>query len=146
VIKDEPISKDTEVAEPSSKINEESCIDETSEEAHPNEELPCNHKDADALPSVSEDGQSSITEAPCDGDQKSEYKPRKMTTAIFTALMLFVAIPLPGTGAWTGSLIAALFCLPKRWAMLSITLGVLISGVIMCLASYSVFGFLSFLI
>ena len=69
-----------------------------------------------------------------------------MSAGVFTALLLFVAIPLPGTGAWTGSLVAALFNLPKRWSALAITLGVLISGAIMTLASYGVLGFLSFLL
>lgn len=45
-------------------------------------------------------------------------------------LVLFVAIPLPMTGAWTGSLIAVLFGLKFRYAFLSICIGVLISGVI----------------
>ena len=71
---------------------------------------------------------------------------RKMTPAIFTALTLFVAIPLPGTGAWTGSLIASLFNLPKKLSLLSVFIGVLLSGVIMCLASYGVVGFLSFIL
>lgn len=69
-----------------------------------------------------------------------------MSAAVFVALMIFVAIPLPGTGAWTGSLVASLFDLPKRLSFLSIFLGVMISGIIMCLASYGVLGFLSFLI
>ena len=67
---------------------------------------------------------------------------RPMTRGIFIALMLFVASPLPGTGAWTGSLIASLFNLPKRWSFLAVMLGVLTSGVVMCLASYGVVGFL----
>ena len=69
----------------------------------------------------------------------------KMTRGTFIALFLFVAIPIPGTGAWTGSLVASLFNLPKKWSLLSIFLGVLISGAIMCLASYGVIGFLNFL-
>ncbi len=69
----------------------------------------------------------------------------KMTKARFTALLLFVAIPFPGTGAWTGGLIASLFNLPKRWSLLAILSGVMLAGVIMCLASYGVVGFLSFL-
>ena len=71
---------------------------------------------------------------------------RRLSMAVFAALMLFVAIPLPGTGAWTGSLVAALFDLPKRSSFLAVALGVLVSGVIMCLASYGVLGFLSFLL
>ena len=70
----------------------------------------------------------------------------RLTRPVFFALMLFVAIPLPGTGAWTGSLVAALFGLPKRQSFLAVTLGVLISGVIMSLASYGVIGFLKFLV
>ena len=70
----------------------------------------------------------------------------KLNAGFFLALMMFVAIPLPGTGAWTGSLVAALFNLPKRSSMLAISLGVLICGVIMCLASYGVLGFLSILL
>ena len=76
----------------------------------------------------------------------SGKKPKKkMTLAMFFGLMLFVAIPLPATGAWTGALIAALFNFPKKRSLLAITLGVLISGVIMSLASYGVIGFLSIL-
>ncbi len=70
----------------------------------------------------------------------------RMSKGIFLALLLFVAIPLPGTGAWTGSLVASLFNLPKKWSLLAILLGVLLAGVIMCLASYGVVGFLKFLI
>lgn len=70
----------------------------------------------------------------------------KMTKGIFLALFLFVAIPAPGTGAWTGGLIASLFNLPKRSSFLAIFLGVILAGVVMCLASYGVLGFLSFLL
>lgn len=79
-------------------------------------------------------------------DGAGVLKGRRLSTAVFIALMLFVAIPLPGTGAWTGSLVASLFDLPKRSSFLSIALGVLISGTIMCLASYGVVGFLNFLL
>ena len=84
-----------------------------------------------------------------DTDRKSAPRvktKRKMSKAIFIALLLFVAIPAPGTGGWTGALIASLFDLPKKWSFLSIFLGVLLCGVIMCLASYGVLGFLSFLL
>lgn len=84
------------------------------------------------------------TEADVTSGAPDGAKPkRKMTRAIFIALILFVAIPIPGTGAWTGSLIAALFNLPKKRSLLAVTVGVLISGVIMTLASYGVIGFLS---
>lgn len=54
----------------------------------------------------------------------------------FWGLVLFVAIPLPGTGAWTGSLIAALFQLPKKKAFLSALIGVLIAGLIVTVLTY----------
>ncbi|MFH1668076.1 MAG: small multi-drug export protein [Candidatus Komeilibacteria bacterium] len=51
----------------------------------------------------------------------------------YLALLLFVAIPLPGTGAWTGSLAAWLFGLPKKKSFLVICLGVVLSGIIVTL-------------
>lgn len=71
---------------------------------------------------------------------------RKMSTAIFVALLLFVALPVPGTGAWSGALVASLFNLPKRQSFLAILLGVIVCAVIMTLASYGVLGFLKFLL
>ena len=67
---------------------------------------------------------------------------KKRANGIFLALLLFVMIPLPGTGAWTGALIASLFELPKKRSFLALFLGVLGAGVIMTLASYGVVGFL----
>jgi len=49
-------------------------------------------------------------------------------------LTLFVAIPLPVTGAWTGSVAAFLFGIRRRWAMLCITIGVMIAGAVVTLA------------
>ena len=57
-------------------------------------------------------------------------------------LVIFVAIPLPGTGAWTGALAASLFNLKFKKSILSIFVGVLIAGLIMSAASYGVVGFL----
>ena len=71
---------------------------------------------------------------------------RNMPAGAFVGLMLFVLIPAPGTGAWTGSLVASLFGFPKMKSFVSVILGVLGCGVIMCLASYGVLGFLSFLL
>jgi len=50
-------------------------------------------------------------------------------------LALFVAIPFPMTGAWTGSLVAVLFGLKFRYAFLSIFIGILVSGVIVTCAT-----------
>jgi len=57
-------------------------------------------------------------------------------------LTLFVAIPLPITGAWTGSLIAVLLNLPFQSAFLSIFFGVLIAGFLVLLASLGVISIL----
>ena len=61
-------------------------------------------------------------------------------------LFLFVAIPLPGTGAWTGSLVAAMFDMKKRTAFPSIFLGVLTAGIIMSLISGGILAGLDFLL
>lgn len=53
-------------------------------------------------------------------------------------LLLFVAIPLPGTGAWTGALIAALMDMRLKNALPAIFLGVLIAGTIMTVLSFGV--------
>ncbi len=53
-------------------------------------------------------------------------------------LFLFVAIPLPGTGAWTGSMIAALLRMRKRDALPWIFLGVVTAGLIMSLLSFGI--------
>ncbi|MCL6613684.1 MAG: small multi-drug export protein [Firmicutes bacterium] len=45
-------------------------------------------------------------------------------------LALFVAVPLPGTGAWTGALAAFVFGIPKRWALPAITIGTVLAGLI----------------
>lgn len=59
-------------------------------------------------------------------------------------LYLFVAIPLPGTGAWSGALIAALLDMKKRYAFLSIALGVITAGLIIWLLTHGVLAGLEF--
>lgn len=58
----------------------------------------------------------------------------------FWGLVLFVGIPLPGTGAWTGSLIAALLGMKFKKAFPAVVLGILMATVIMCVLSYGVLG------
>ena len=58
----------------------------------------------------------------------------------FWCLVLFVGIPLPGTGAWTGSLIAALLEIDMKKAILAELLGIIIATVIMALFSYGLLG------
>ena len=59
---------------------------------------------------------------------------------LFVALMLFVGIPLPGTGAWTGTLAASFLNMGFKSTTAAVTLGVAIAGVIMYLASTGVFA------
>lgn len=58
----------------------------------------------------------------------------------FWGLVLFVGIPLPGTGAWTGSLIAALLEIDFKKAILAELLGIIIATVIMSIVSYGLLG------
>lgn len=78
--------------------------------------------------------------------QIAEKNKPKIEKIGFWGLFIFVAIPLPGTGAWTGSLVAALMGMKFGRAFLAVVLGVLTAGVIMTLISYGVLGFLSFLL
>ena len=59
---------------------------------------------------------------------------------LFVALMLFVGIPLPGTGAWTGTLAASFLNMGIKSTTLSVVLGVILAGIIMGLASTGVFS------
>ena len=58
----------------------------------------------------------------------------------FWGLVLFVGIPLPGTGAWTGSLVASLLHMPRKKSFLAIIVGVLLASAIMSIVSYGVLG------
>ncbi len=78
-------------------------------------------------------------------EEKAHKHSKKVLRYATFGLFLFVAIPIPGTGAWTGALIAALFNMRMKYSLLSITLGVLVAGVIMVCASYGFVGFLNFL-
>ena len=80
---------------------------------------------------------------------KGERAGRKLVAAtgrggIFVALMLFVGIPIPGTGAWTGTLGASFLDLGIKSTAASVSLGVLIAGIIMLVTSGSVFHIMGF--
>jgi len=75
-------------------------------------------------------------------EKRALHKSEGMANTEFLALMIFVAIPLPGTGAWTGALIAVLLKMDKKRALLSVCLGVLIAAVVMTLISYGLLAFL----
>ena len=74
------------------------------------------------------------------GEKGGNKLQEKAGHGLFIALMLFVGIPLPGTGAWTGTLAASLLDMDFRQTVLAVTAGVLIAGIIMALASAGVFG------
>ena len=61
-------------------------------------------------------------------ERKAHLKGQKVTKYKYLGLAIFVAIPLPGTGAWTGALAAAFLDMPLRRALPSIFIGVLIAG------------------
>ncbi|MBQ9511218.1 MAG: small multi-drug export protein [Clostridia bacterium] len=71
-------------------------------------------------------------------ESKGEKNKDRITKYGFWGLTLFVMIPLPGTGAWTGSLVAAMLHMPFWRAMLSTLIGVMSAGVIMTFISYGV--------
>lgn len=58
----------------------------------------------------------------------------------YWGLLLFVGIPLPGTGAWTGSALAVLLGLNRKKSFIFIALGVLLAAIIMSIVSYGVLG------
>lgn len=64
-------------------------------------------------------------------ERKAHLKGNKVSRYKYLGLMLFVGIPLPGTGAWTGALAAAFLDMPLKKAMPSIILGVILAGCIM---------------
>ena len=71
------------------------------------------------------------------GGRKLEAKAGK---GLYWALFLFVGIPLPGTGAWTGTLAASILNMDFKKSSLAVMAGVLLAGTIMLLASFGVFG------
>ncbi len=70
------------------------------------------------------------------GGRKLEQKAGK---GLYLALLLFVGIPIPGTGAWTGTLAASMLNMNFRKSVIAVLLGVLLAGAIMLTASLGVF-------
>lgn len=75
---------------------------------------------------------------------KGEHGGKKLQATagngLFIALLIFVGIPLPGTGAWTGTLAASILKMDFKSSVLAAMLGVMLAGVIMGLASMGVLG------
>ena len=78
-------------------------------------------------------------------ENKAQKNTPKVQKYASLGLLIFVARPLPGTGAWTGALVAAMLDMRMKYAIPSIFCGVLIAGLIMSLASYGLVSFLTFL-
>ena len=74
------------------------------------------------------------------GGRKLEAKAGR---GLYWALMLFVGIPLPGTGAWTGTLAASFLNMDFKKSVAYILLGLMLAAAIMLLASLGVFGAIS---
>lgn len=73
------------------------------------------------------------------GQKSGDKLLRKAKSGVYFALFLFVAVPIPGTGAWTGTLAASILNLDFKKTMVAIIAGILVAGVIMLLVSLGVF-------
>ncbi len=71
-------------------------------------------------------------------ETKAMNKKDKVEKYRFWGLVLFVGIPLPGTGAWTGGLIASMLNIRMKEAVPAIFLGLLMATVIMCIITYGI--------
>ena len=78
--------------------------------------------------------------------EKVEKNRARIEKYSFWGLCLFVAIPLPATGAWTGSLVAAVIGMKPWKAFLSALIGVLVAGIVVTLIVYGGIGFLTWLV
>lgn len=74
------------------------------------------------------------------GEKGGKKLQEKAGKGLYVALFLFVGIPLPGTGAWTGTLAASLLDMDFKKSTIAVTAGVILAGIIMGLASAGVFG------
>ena len=74
------------------------------------------------------------------GHKGGEKLKEKAGRGLFWALLLFVGIPLPGTGAWTGTLAASFLNMGFKETTKAVILGVIIAGIIMAVASTGVFA------
>ena len=72
-------------------------------------------------------------------DKKVEDKKGQIEKYGFWGLVLFIGIPLPGTGAWTGCLIAAMLDMDKKKSFIAACIGVLMAGIIISILSIGLF-------
>lgn len=71
------------------------------------------------------------------GEKGGKKLQQKAGRGLFLALLLFVGIPLPGTGAWTGTLAASILDMDFKSTVIAVMLGVLLAGVIMMTLSFA---------
>lgn len=71
-------------------------------------------------------------------EEKGREKAKQVQTYSFWGLFILVAIPLPGTGAWTGALVASLLDMRLKRALPAITMGVAVAGLIVLVLTYGV--------
>ena len=71
-------------------------------------------------------------------EKKAHLQGNLVTKYKYLGLVLFVAIPLPGTGAWTGSLAAAFLDMPLRKALPSIFIGIIVAGIAISILTFGV--------
>ena len=74
------------------------------------------------------------------GEKGGKKLQEKAGKGLFLALLLFVGIPIPGTGAWTGTLAASILDMDFKSSIIAVMLGVILAGIIMGLASAGVLG------
>ena len=74
------------------------------------------------------------------GEKGGKKLQEKTGKGLYWALFLFVGIPLPGTGAWTGTLAASLLDMDFKKSIIAVMAGVVLAGIIMGLASMGLFG------
>jgi len=77
------------------------------------------------------------------GHSGGEKLKAKAGKGLFVALLLFVGIPLPGTGAWTGTLAASILDMDFKKSVVAVMLGVILAGIIMGTGTYIVNYFIS---
>ncbi len=77
------------------------------------------------------------------GEKGGKKLQEKAKNGLYVALALFVGIPLPGTGAWTGMLAASILDMDFKKSTLSVLSGVLLAGIIVGIVSFGAFGTLN---
>lgn len=71
------------------------------------------------------------------GEKGGKKLQEKAGKGLFIALLLFVGIPIPGTGAWTGTLAASILDMDFKSTVVAVMLGVLLAGIIMMVLSFA---------